>query len=107
MSIRQAIKDALKQGPMTLRTLSHSTGYPIESIRNARNYLLADSVIRQVGNSGAQDNVMYELTPIKAPPTQINRLTLPAYVPPKVLHRPIVDAPGCVVRRLLTNEVLA
>jgi hypothetical protein len=44
--------------------------------------------------------------PAKTPPPQINRLTLPVYVPPKVPHRPVISAPGCVVRRLLTGEVM-
>jgi len=42
----------------------------------------------------------------KTPPPQINRLTLPVYVPPKVPHRPVISAPGCVVRRYLTSEVM-
>ena len=46
-------------------------------------------------------------TPIRTATHHGNVLTSPAYVPPKVLHRPTINAPGCVVRRLLTGEVMA
>jgi hypothetical protein len=59
---------------------------------------------RHFGNCGGSMNSAQK--PAKAPPPQINRLTLPVYVPPKTLHRPVISAPGCVVRRYLTSEVM-
>lgn len=108
MSIRQAIKDTLKQGPMTLRTLSIKTGYPIESIRNARNYLLADEIIRQVPSRlTGRGDLQYELVPVRAVTHHGNVLKSPAWVPPKPTHRPVIDvAPGVVVREYITGRVL-
>jgi hypothetical protein len=120
MTIKHDIINALRTGPKTLRDIAKATGHDLASVRNARNYLVADQVIRRVKRSAflyndrvsesfsaGRPDELFELTPIKAPPTQINRLTLPPYKPEKVMHRPIVDAPGCVVRRYLTGEVIA
>ena len=119
MTYKQDVCAQLRTGPKTLREIAKATGHDLESIRNARNYLVADQVIRRVKRdfvytdkvsesfSAGRPDELFELTPIKAAPTQINRLTLPAYVPPKVMHRPVINAPGMTVRRYLTGEVLA
>ncbi len=99
MTIRSDIKKALAGGPLSIEALAEVTGHAQGSIINACNYMHADGAIRKSGNA-------YALAVIKTPPPQINRLTLPAYVPPKVLHRPHVDAPGMLVRRYLTGERL-
>jgi len=41
-----------------------------------------------------------------AGPNTLNLLKLPPWVPPKVLHRPEIHAPGQVVKRYLTGEVM-
>ena len=108
MSIKLAIREALRSGPKSVLELASITGHDVASIRNARGYLQADGIIRQVaGQKATSANMVYELTPIKAPPTQVNRLTLPEWVPPKTLHRPTFHAPGMIVREKLTNRVLA
>ena len=108
MTIKQDIRDALETGPLTLREIATATGHPLASIENAKNYLRADGVLRQTPNQkpGAPD-IKYELVRIKAAPPMISRLTTPAWVPPKPLHRPTFHAPGCVVRERLTGKVLA
>ena len=119
MTYKQDVCAQLRTGPKTLREIAKATGHDLESIRNAKTYLIMEGLVRRVKRdfvytdkvsekfSAGRPDELFELTPIKAPPAQINRLTLPAYVPPKVMHRPIVDAPGCVVRRYLTGEVMA
>lgn len=110
MTIKQDIRDQLVDGPMSLRDLAQVTGHPLEAIRNARNYLVADGVMRRVAGQpcGGIPDVLYELTPIKAAPQQISRLTVPAWVPPKVTHRPVYDAaPGVVIREGITGRELA
>lgn len=100
MSIKQAIRDELAKGPKSLRTIAHTLGLPIESIRNARNYLLADGVIRsQAGQKSGSPDILYELIPIRTVIRHGNVLTAPAWVPLAVPHRPIIDvAPGMKVR---------
>lgn len=107
MTIRQSIRDALKTGPMSIEQLVKVTGMDIASIENSRNYLRADGVIRQVkGQKPGSKGILYELTPIPPAPKHGNVLKAPPYVPPKSLRRPEIHAPGIVVRRLLTGEVL-
>jgi hypothetical protein len=107
MSIKQAIRDELAKGPKSLRTIAHTLGLPIESIRNARNYLLADGVIRsQAGQKSGSPDILYEVVPIRSVSHHGNVLKSPPWVPPRVMHRPVIDAPGITVRRLLTGEVL-
>lgn len=109
MTIKQDIRDKLAHGPMSLRDLAQVTGHDLESIRNAKGYLQADGIVRQVVGpkmGGARD-VLFELVPIKAVSNHGNVLKSPVWVPPKPTHRPTIHAPGIVVRRLLTGEVLA
>lgn len=108
MSIKQQIRDELAKGPKSLRTIAHTMNLPIESIRNARNYLLADGIIRsQAGQKPGSPDILYELVPIRTVSHHGNVLKSPPYVPPKPLHRPTIHAPGCVVREYITNRVLA
>jgi hypothetical protein len=99
MTIRSDIKDALASGPKTADELASITGHSIKSIENALGYLHADGAVRKVDGG-------FALPLVKALPQQISRLASPPYVPPKVMHRREIDAPGCVVRRLLTGEVM-
>ena len=100
MTIRQDIKDALAFGPKTAEELSTITKHSAASIYNALGYLHAEGGVRKVSGG-------FALPLVKALPQQISRLTLPAWVPPKTLHRPTYEAPGCVVREFITNRVLA
>jgi hypothetical protein len=99
MTIRSDIKNALASGPKTAEELATITGHSIGSIRNACGYLHADGAVRKVDGG-------FALPLAKALPPMISRLASPVYVPPKVMHRAEIDAPGCVVRRLLTGEVM-
>jgi hypothetical protein len=120
MTYKQDVCAQLRTGPKTLRQIAKATGHDLGSVRNAKTYLIMEGLVRRVKRSAflytdkvsesfsaGRPDELFELTPIKAPPPQINRLTLPPYKPEKVMHRPVVDAPGCVVRRLLTGEVMA
>jgi len=100
MTIRSDIKDTLRGGPLSAEALAATTGHPVGSIANACNYLHAEGAIRKVKGG-------FALSLVKAAPPMISRLTTPAWVPPKPLHRPTFHAPGCVVREKLTGRVLA
>jgi len=108
MSIKQSIRDALSDGPKSLRMIATLTGIELESIRNAKGYLQSDGVVRQVkGQKPGAPDILFELTPIRTATHHGNVLTSPAWVPPKMLHRPTYQAQGCVIRERLTNRVLA
>ena len=107
MTIRQDIKDQLSEGPLSLKELADLTGHDIDSIRNACGYMNSEGSIKRCeGQKIGMPNPRYELPLIKAARPMQSRLTTPAWVPPKALHRPEIHAPGIVVRRLLTGEVL-
>ena len=101
MTIRHSSKEALKSSAMTIPQLSKVTGYDAKSINNAKHYMNAEGYIRQVkGKPG-----MYELMPLPEL-KHGNVLTSPAWIPPKPLHRPVIHAPGMVVREFLTGRVI-
>lgn len=101
MTIRQSIRDALRAGPMTIDKLAKVTGHDRKSVENSKHYLNAEGYIRAVkGKPG-----YYELTPIPQS-HHGNVLTSPAWVPPKPMHRPTFDAPGCRIVERLTGQVL-
>ena len=96
--------------PLKRADVAERMGLTLIQAGNAISYLLDKGKIQYApGANPAKQNQAYVITKrfTKAEPTQINRLTLPAYVPPKVLHRPVINAPGMTVRRLLTGEVMA
>lgn len=101
MTIRQAIKDALRAGPMTIPQLAKATGHDVKSITNAKGYMNAEGYIRAVkGKAG-----LYELTPIPEA-KHGNVLKSPVWVPPKATHRPTYHAPGMVIREFLSGREL-
>ena len=107
MSIKQSIRDALRDGPKSLRMIATLTGYELESIRNAKGYLQADGVVRQVkGQKPGAPDILFELVPVRTETNHGNVLTSPAWVPPKALHRPTYQAQGCVIREKLTGREL-
>ena len=107
MSIKLAIRDALRDGPKSLRMIATLTGYELESIRNAKGYLQADGVVRQVkGQKPGAPDILFELVPVRTATHHGNVLTSPEWVPPKPLHRPTYEAPGMIVREKLTGQVL-
>lgn len=99
MTIRKDIKDALADGPKTIEELSTITKHRADRIYNGAHYMLSMGHVRKVGDA-------FALPLEKAPPQQVNRLTLPAYVPPKTLHRPTFHAPGCRIVEKLTGREL-
>ena len=108
MTIRLDIKDALKIAPRSMKQLAALTGHSLDSITNAKGYLQGDGIVRQVaGQRPGDPHILYELVPVRSVTHHGNVLFSPAWVPPRVMHRPEIDAPGCVVRRYLTGEVLA
>ena len=108
MTIRQAMKDELAKQPRSMKQLAAITGYSLESVTNAKGYPQADGIIRQVkGQKPGSPHILFELTPIRTATHHGNVLTSPAWVPPKMLHRPTYQAQGCVIRERLTNRVLA
>lgn len=99
MTIRSDIKSALASGPKTIEELATITKHRADRIYNGAHYMLSMGHVRKVGDA-------FALPSEKALPAQVNRLTLPAYVPPKVLHRPVFHAPGMIVREKLTGKEL-
>lgn len=101
MTIRHSIKEALKSGPMTIPQLAKATGYDAKSVNNAKHYMNAEGYIRAVkGKPG-----MYELMPLPEL-KHGNVLKSPVWVPPKPLHRPTYEAPGCRIVEKLTGRTL-
>lgn len=107
MSIKQAIKDELAKEPRSMKQLAAITGYSLDSITNAKGYLQADGIIRQVPKQKpGSPHILFELVPVRIATHHGNVLTSPAWVPPPVLHRPVIHAPGMVVREYLTGRTL-
>ena len=107
MTIKNDIRDALRDGPKSLRMISALTGHDLEPIRNAKGYLQADCIVRQVaGQKPGSPDILFELVPVPQTSHHGNVLKSPPWVPPKVPRRAEIDAPGLTVRRYLTGEVL-
>lgn len=107
MTIRQAMKDELAKQPRNMKQLAAITGYSLKSVTNAKGYLQADGIIRQVkGQKPGSPHILFELTPIRTATHHGNVLTSPAWVPPKPPHRPTYEAPGMVIREKLTGREL-
>ena len=107
MDVLEAYENAEK--PLKRAEVAERLGLTLIQAGNAISWLLDKGKITHApGANPAKQNQPYVIVKqyAKAGPEQINRLTLPPYVPPKLMHRPFVDAPGCVVRRLLTGEVM-
>ncbi len=107
MTIRLDIKDALKIAPRSMKQLATITGHSLDSITNAKGYLQSDGIVRQVpGQKPGSPDILYELVPIRTETRHGNVLKSPPWIPPKAMHRPTIDAPGFVVKRYLTGEVM-
>ncbi len=108
MSIKQSIRDALRDGPKSLRMIATLTGYELESIRNAKGDLQADGVVRQVkGQKPGAPDILFELVPVRTETNHGNVLKSPPWIPPKPLHRKTYDvAPGIIVREYITGRTL-
>jgi DNA-binding transcriptional MocR family regulator len=108
MTIRDDIKTALAKKPMSMKQLAELTGHSLASVTNAKGYLQADGIVQQVPKQKpGSPHILFELAPIRTATHHGNVLTAPVWVPPKVLHRPTINAPGCVVREHLTGRKLA
>jgi len=106
MTIRQSIRDALRaNGPMTVEQIAKATGHDAASIKNAKGYMTSEGYIRQAPGQKQGKGLRYELMPLPEL-KHGNVLKSPPWIPPKPLHRPVIHAPGMVVREFITGRTL-
>ena len=111
MSINDQVYEEIEQAekPLNRHEVATRLNLPLAAVSSAMHYLSGKSkiMVAKGERSGAQNQRF--IVPMRqlVAPRSMSVLSAPPYVPPKVMHRPEIHAPGIVVRRYLTGEVLA
>lgn len=112
MSINETVLYAFEQAerPLNRQEMADRLGLTLPQVSTAINHLAGKHKIHPApGEEKKSQNRRYvaEYHYGVAASRMNNVMQSPVWVPPKPLHRPVIHAPGCVVREFITNRVLA